>query len=221
MSVNQMRKVKVWDVPTRLFHWSLVVGILVSYLTFEFDYMDIHVISGACVLALVIFRLVWGVIGSSTAQFHRFVSSPKAVLNYIRQPEDFKQKPGHSPLAALSVLALLLSLSVQAITGLFVDDEIYITGPLVKFASTETVEWAAFIHAYNSDVLLALIVVHLVAVFFYLLVKKDNLIGPMVTGWKKISVHIDMDAVVFKSSILFVIVALCAAFISYAIFNLI
>ena len=98
--------VKVWDLPIRLFHWGLVVSIAVSFISMELENMEVHVISGACVLGLLIFRLLWGLWGASTAQFHRFIPSPVTLINYFRKPKsDGSLKIGHSPLAALSVIS--------------------------------------------------------------------------------------------------------------------
>ncbi len=174
-------RVAVWDLPLRLFHWALAVAVTVSFVAVEFlDDIDLHVRSGQVILGLLVFRLLWGVVGSSTAQFHRFVRGPASVLAAVKGQA--QTALGHSALGALSVVAMLTSLSVQVLTGLSSDDEIFTTGPLVKYLSSDQVSWANRIHDWNSKVLLALIALHLLAILYYWLMRKRNLVAPMITG---------------------------------------
>ncbi|MEM7043668.1 MAG: cytochrome b/b6 domain-containing protein [Pseudomonadota bacterium] len=178
------RPVKVWDIYIRLFHWSLVILVATSMISVRFSEMDIHVASGLLVLGLLVFRLLWGLFGSTTAQFHRFVRGPRAILAYLRGTDAGSSTPviGHSPLAALSVLAMLISLVIQVGTGLVADDDIYVTGPLRKFVTSEFSSWATGLHGLNADILLALIALHVAAILVYLLLKGRNLTSAMVTG---------------------------------------
>ncbi len=176
-----VRQIPVWDLPTRLFHWSLLVAVVVSVVAIEvLDDATLHVKSGRVVLGLIVFRLLWGLVGSSTAQFHRFVRGPSAVLRYLKS--ESPAYVGHNPLGALSVLALLASLSVQVLSGLGADDEIFTTGPLTKYLSSDWVSIANRVHHWNKWVLLALVITHIVAIIWYARRRGNNLVGPMITG---------------------------------------
>lgn len=175
-----MKRIAVWDLPTRFFHWLVVLLIPVMWWTAKNDRMEIHILLGQVMLGLILFRLIWGLIGSSTARFVGFVRGPGAILRYLRGQW---QGIGHNPLGALSVLALLGALVVQVGLGLFAsDDDGLYQGPLSHFVSYETAEEIAELHEAWFDVILVLIGVHLAAILFYLVVKRDNLVGPMVTG---------------------------------------
>jgi cytochrome b len=186
-AANRLRWIRVWDWPTRLFHWSLVLLITVNIYTGNVGglrEMDLHMLSGYAILALVLFRLVWGFIGSRHSQFSHFVRGPRAVIAYARSLASGVHRSfvGHNPLGGWSVVAMLLSLLIQAVTGLFSRDDILTQGPLVKHVSKQTSNMLTGIHEFNATVLYVLIAVHLAAVFGYLLVKKENLIRPMLTG---------------------------------------
>ena len=165
----QNAPIKVWDFPIRIFHWGLVTAIVTSWVSIKTDNIETHVISGACILGLLIFRLLWGIWGASTAQFHRFIPSPRTLLNYLRS-DAAELRIGHSPIAALSVVAMLVVLSIQVLTGLVADDDVYTTGPLVAFVESDFSEWATGMHSTNSDILLGLMALHLVAILFYKLI---------------------------------------------------
>ncbi len=182
------KEVRVWDLPVRIFHWALLLLVVSQIVTVSIggNAMEYHVLGGYALLALVTFRIVWGVIGTRTARFTDFVRGPGAIIRYVRtltrtDPDD---RPGHNPLGGWSVLAMLASLLVQAVSGLFVDDEIMTTGPLWKYISNDTASLFNTIHETNALVLLTLICVHLAAVLYYLVRKKQNLILPMLNGRK-------------------------------------
>jgi cytochrome b len=182
-----MKKIiRVWDLPVRLFHWLLVICIVVSFITVKIggDAMDFHARAGYCVLALIIFRICWGLIGSHHARFNNFVPSPKTLIAFVfgRAPAGL----GHNPLGALSVLALIASVGVQAITGLFANDDILFEGPFAKYVSNSTVELLTSIHRLNETVLIVLIALHLCAILYYQKFKGENLIKPMLLGDKEI-----------------------------------
>lgn len=194
----------VWDVFIRLFHWLLVIAVTTSFIAVQFDAMTLHITSGLFICGLLIFRILWGIAGSSTAQFHNFIRGPAAVLNYVRsevlatktgvdqapvQPLPHSQHAGHSPLGALSVVAILAALIAQVSTGLFADDEIFNTGPLARFVGIDFSSNATALHGMNAKVIFLLIIVHLAAIVFYHAVKRVNLIGPMVSGWKQLTVR--------------------------------
>ena len=172
--------VRVWDVPTRLFHWLLVGLFAFSWWSGETGNLDRHRLSGLILLALLVFRLVWGVIGGSTARFSGFVRGPGAVLAYLRG--EAPDKAGHNPLGGWSVVALLALLTVQVGAGLFaVDTDGLESGPLSDYVSFETGRSAAHIHHLCFDGLLALVALHIAAIAFYWL-RGRNLIKPMLTG---------------------------------------
>lgn len=185
----------VWDIYLRLFHWLLVIAVATSLISVQLDEMQIHVTSGIVIAALLIFRLAWGVIGSSTAQFHRFVRGPRVVAATLfknrlevaknaSDPTQGAQHPGHSPLGALSVIAMLAALVAQVSTGLFSDDEVFSSGPLARFVSSDFSTNATSLHGVNAKIIFALICIHIGAIVFYHFVKKDNLTLPMLSGKK-------------------------------------
>ena len=175
-----MRRIAVWDVPTRLFHWMLAALIGFSWWSAENDHMDWHIWSGFGILTLLIFRFLWGFFGSSTARFSSFVRGPKAVSGYLRGQW---RGIGHNPLGALSVLALLAATLVQVGLGLFSSDEDGLfSGPLATWVDLDLSEEITDLHDKFFDILQILIGVHIAAILFYALFKRSNLVGPMLTG---------------------------------------
>jgi cytochrome b len=185
------QRLRVWDLPVRIFHWALVALVVSQIVTVSIggNAMEYHVLGGYAILSLVAFRIVWGLIGTRAARFTNFVRGPRAVLRYALSLNraDVEHHPGHNPLGGWSVMAMLASLVVQAVSGLFADDEIMTTGPLWKYVSEDTASLFNVIHEINALVLLTLICVHLAAILFYLVRKKQNLIVPMFTGSKPVS----------------------------------
>lgn len=185
-------EVAVWDLPTRAFHWCLVLLVAVAVASAEFDRMAIHMLAGEAILALLLFRLAWGLVGSQTARFRSFVKGPRAVLAYAAALRGgAKAKPdavelGHNPMGALMVVALLLALLVQASTGLFTSDDVVTDGPLVPLVSSATVALFSTVHRMLANGIFLLVGMHVVAVLVYLVIKKENLIRPMVTGRKPV-----------------------------------
>ena len=175
-------KTAVWDVPTRLFHWTLVGLIAFSWWSAEEERSDWHLWSGLAILSLLIFRLLWGLFGSSTARFANFVRGPRSVLAYARDMKGWKPI-GHSPLGALSVIAMLGAIAVQVGLGLFaVDKDGLYEGPLASLVSLDAAEEIADLHEDWFNVLLVLIGLHIAALLFYRLVLGKKLIRPMITG---------------------------------------
>jgi cytochrome b len=182
-----MKKIiRVWDLPIRLFHWLLVICIVASFITVNIggNAMEWHARVGYCVLTLIVFRICWGVIGSHHARFMNFVPSPKGLLAYLSGKT--KAGLGHNPLGALSVMGLLFSVGLQAVTGLFANDDIMFEGPFAKYVSNSTVEFLTSIHHLNEKVLIILIALHLCAILFYQKFKGENLVRPMLLGDKEI-----------------------------------
>jgi cytochrome b len=182
-----MKKIiRIWDLPIRLFHWLLVICIVASFITVNIggNAMEWHARVGYCVLTLIVFRICWGVIGSHHARFINFVPSPKGLISYLSGKT--KAGLGHNPLGALSVVGLLFSVGLQAVTGLFANDDIMFEGPFAKYVSNSTVEFLTSIHYFNEKILIILIALHLCAILYYQKFKGENLVKPMVLGDKEI-----------------------------------
>jgi cytochrome b len=180
-------KARLWDVPTRLTHWALVILAPFAWWSAEADHMDWHRWSGYAVLGLLVFRLIWGFAGSASARFASFVKGPAATLAYLRTlPARSKaDMPGHNPLGAWSVLALLAVLVAQVVTGLYaVDVDAIEAGPLSDRVSFDVGRLFAAWHHWSFWALEALVALHLAAIAFYLVYKRANLVRAMVTGWQ-------------------------------------
>lgn len=177
----------VWDVPTRLFHWSLVILIVVAWLTAE-KQMTIHRGAGYAVLGLLAFRVWWGLAGGSTARFSDFVRGPGAVSAYLKASREGTEgeHAGHNPLGALSVLALLGVVAVQVILGLFaIDEDGFEGGPLSDRIDFDLARQIAEWHELAFRVLQGLVVLHLAAIVFYAVRKRQDLVRPMITGFRR------------------------------------
>ena len=173
-------KQPVWDLWVRLFHWLLAALIAFSWWSVHNDHTDWHIWSGCAILTLLIFRLLWGFVGSSTARFSSFIRGPASVAAHLKGKWN---GIGHTPLGALSVVALLLAVSVQVGLGLIAEDEdgIYM-GPLSNLVSTDTSDRARDIHELWFNVVLGLIVLHVLAILYYRLLRGRKLTKPMITG---------------------------------------
>jgi cytochrome b len=201
VSSRAKKLVKVWDIPTRLFHWVLVILFAMSaYSAFEPKfgfYADMHLYSGVAVIALVLWRIIWGIFGSETARFSSFVKSPVAVIKYLKNSSS--HKIGHNPIGGYSVLLMLVLILAQALLGLFATDGMLFSGPLSSDAGSYS-DLITDIHEILGLSLLYITGGHILAVLFYLVVKKKNLIWPMITG----KAHVNNNAKIpyFGSSIL-------------------
>jgi len=178
--------VRVWDLPVRLFHWSIVFLLCLSWFSADQGYMRVHLVSGLSLLALLLFRIGWGLVGSTTARFRNFLHSPRRVAEYLKglAGGDKIFYAGHNPAGGLMVVALIAVLLAQVATGLFANDGVRFSGPLALLVSEDVSTRLTGIHGLIFDLILLLVWCHVVAVGFYLLVKGDNLIWPMVTGKK-------------------------------------
>jgi len=175
------RPVRIWDLPTRVFHWALVLLIPALWWTGEEHLHDLHFLLGEVTLGLLLFRLFWGLFGSSTARFAGFVRGPRAILAYLRG--DRPAGIGHNPLGALSVLALLFLLANVVGLGLFATDEDGLDpAPLAHLVSYDSARILTERHEQVFWILVGFIVLHVAAILYYLLAKRDNLVAPMVTG---------------------------------------
>lgn len=193
MPPPQSKRVLVWDWPVRACHWLLVVAVVGLLITGKIggNWMEWHARLGFFVLGLVAFRVLWGIVGSQTARFAYFVHGPRAVLAYLR--DGTTPAAGHSPLGALSVLAMLLVITIQAVSGLFANDDILLEGPYASLVGKETSDLISKIHDYNSTVLLVLIGLHLAAIAYYGVCKRNNLLPAMISGRKVMHDHVNLS----------------------------
>lgn len=177
-------KIRIWDLPLRLFHWLLVMAVIGSFVSVKLggNAMIWHGRFGYFVLTLIIFRLIWGFVGTYHARFVNFIRFPKAVLTYLKNPAETL---GHSPLGAISVMVLLGLFLAQALAGLFASDDIAFDGPLAKYVASSWVELLTSFHRLNEWVLLSLVGVHIAAILYYKYAKRINLISAMITGDKE------------------------------------
>ena len=182
---------KVWDTPTRLFHWSIVCLVAFSWFTADQGYMQAHFWSGFILLVLLLFRIAWGFFGSTTSRFSDFLQRPSVILRYCKALKR-RERPryaGHNPIGGLAVMAFLVILLAQAVTGLFSNDGVRFHGPLALEISSNASDNLSRWHRWLFNGVIALVWMHLVAVFFYFFVKNENLIRPMFNG-KKIGRHL-------------------------------
>lgn len=189
--------IRVWDAPTRFFHWALVTCVLGSFVTSQIGgaAMAWHFRLGYSVLTLLLFRLVWGFWGGHWSRFGSFVRGPGTILRYLRGRADAAASVGHNPMGALSVLAMLAFLLLQVCSGLLSDDEISAAGPLTRHASSAWVSVATFYHKnIGKFALLALVALHFSAIIFYSVWRHDHLVKPMITGDKQLDFAVPASA---------------------------
>jgi cytochrome b len=188
-------QVRVWDLSTRLFHWTVVLLVAFSWYTADNGLMKLHLWSGLLLLTLLVFRIAWGIVGSTTARFTDFVAGPGAVVGYIVMLAK-GHKPvhaGHNPAGGWMVLVLMAVLLLQVSLGLFANDDMRFNGPLSMLISSELSDRLTELHTILFNIILLLVWVHLVAVGFYLFVKDENLVTAMISG-KKRQAHVPPDA---------------------------
>lgn len=191
------QRIRVWDLPIRLFHWALAICIVLGIIFVKIggNAIEWHAYCGYTALVLVLFRIIWGFVGSWHARFANFIPSLETLFAYL-QGRGYGGV-GHNPLGAFSVLALLFAVFVQALTGLFADDDIFFQGPLAKHISNASVAFLSSVHRLNQYVIFALVALHVGAICFYQLYKKERLIEPMITGDK----HLDGEVNTLAESI--------------------
>jgi cytochrome b len=210
--------VRVWDAPTRLFHWALAVCFVSLVVTAQIGgaAMEWHFRLGYTVAALLCFRLIWGFIGGHWSRFSAFLYRPNQLILYMRGQRGLISNVGHNPLGSLSVFALLGFMSLQVISGMFSDDEIAAAGPLVRFVSSQ---WVSNATLYHKDVgklvLLTLVSLHLLSICFYFFKKKENLVIPMITGDKILDYPVESSKDEFSDRIKAALICLfCGLFIA-------
>jgi len=182
------QKIAIWDLPTRLFHWTLAALIAFSWWTAEEHHDDLHLYSGFAILSLLLFRILWGLVGSSTARFVNFVRGPKAILDYATtlHRRDTPHAHGHNALGAISIVVMLGLVLTVVVLGLFaVDVDGLYSGPLSSYVTFKQGRHIAHLHYDWFNILLWMIGLHLAAVLFYFLYKRQNLIGPMISGKRR------------------------------------
>jgi cytochrome b len=182
------RKVLIWDVPTRLFHWLTAALVLAAYITWRLGWMDWHAKAGDAVLTLVGFRLLWGFFGSETTRFSRFLGSPRAAARHLthvlrREPD---RQAGHNPAGGWMVLLLLALLFGETLSGLYVANDVADQGPLTELIPARIANTITALHWIFWDALLTAVALHLLAILAYAAAKGQNLFKPMITGWKSL-----------------------------------
>ena len=179
---------KVWDAPTRLFHWTIVLLVAFSYVSADRGWAELHYLSGYTMLSLLLFRLIWGFVGSETSRFGKFLRNPvegwRHLAQFGRREPDVEI--GHNAAGGWMVLVLLMLLLLQVVTGLFSYGDVDAYGPLSKYLTRAQGEQVVALHALNFNVILGAIVLHVLAVAAYYAVKRHNLIAPMFTGRKRL-----------------------------------
>jgi cytochrome b len=201
----------VWDLPLRLFHWLLVLSIIASYVTAKIgiETMQYHMYLGYWTLGLILFRIFWGFVGPRHARFSSFIGSPAWVWRYAKglAAGTMIQTVGHNPLGGLMVVLMLLLVGFQAVTGLFATDDIVWTGPYNGAVSGDTADQMTSWHHTNFNFILAAVALHIMAIAFYFLVKKQNLVGAMLHG-KKAAQHVPAHEAITKSEIVRAVVVI-------------
>ncbi len=179
--------IRVWDLPTRLFHWLLAAVVAAALVTGWLEALDWHIRLGLLALTLVVFRLLWGLVGGYWSRFASFIYAPATLLRYLRgqAAESERLDVGHSPTGALSVFGLLALLALQIATGLVADDEVAHTGPLNRYVSGAVVSKATGWHTgWGQWLIFAMVLLHVAAIVFYRVKKQRDLVRPMLTGDK-------------------------------------
>jgi cytochrome b len=182
--------IRVWDLPVRLFHWVLATLFVAQVVTGKIggELMPYHAWTGYTILSLVLFRILWGFAGSVHARFASFLARPAAALRFAALL--FSRRPslyvGHNPLGGWSVIAMVVLLAVQAVAGLFANDGLEFEGPLARLVSLDTSNRLAHLHDWNGNLLIVLASLHVLAVLYHWLVKKEDLVQAMFTGVKRV-----------------------------------
>ncbi|KZB69548.1 MULTISPECIES: cytochrome b/b6 domain-containing protein [Thalassospira] len=189
---SEEKKVKLWDFPVRLFHWALVIAIVTAWWANREVMIDVHAIAGYSVLALVIFRLIWGFVGSSNARFADFLTGPRRVIDYLRKLPNGSVSEltyaGHNPAGGWMVAVMILLVGVQAVSGLFASENtfLFFDGPLVAYVSSDFTSTMNWIHQTNINLIYGAVGLHVFAALFYLAVKRENLIRAIVIGTRRV-----------------------------------
>ncbi len=209
----------VWDLPLRLFHWLFGISVIATWIAIENQQEQLHLYLGYFIIFLLIFRLVWGIFGTRHARFRYFFPTPGKVKSYLCAliRGNGKETIGHNPLGSLMVFLMFALVGFQAVTGLFLEGEIW-SGPYEHTVSPDTEETLNSLHHTNFSFIQALIVLHILAVLGYLFFKKQNLITPMITGKKKADIVGEEGIAHSRLWLALVILVITAGFVYWLIF---
>jgi len=190
---SETQRVKVWDGATRLFHWLLVFLLGFSWLSAEKGWMTLHLYGGCAIGALILFRLAWGFVGSETSRFSQFLVSPFEAVRHLlhltkREPDE---QVGHNAAGGWMVLVLLILVAAQVVTGLLGNDDIAFEGPLARFIGKDLSDRLIWLHFRLFTVIQIAAAAHVIAILAYLLIKRHNLLHPMLTGHKYLPIDTD------------------------------
>ena len=220
---DQLQPVRIWDLPTRTFHWVLAACVVGSIVSAKIggNAMVWHFRFGYVVFTLLAFRILWGLVGGRWSRFASFIYAPATTLRYLRGGSRAHEHHdvGHNPLGAFSVFGLLAILAAQVGTGLFADDEIANTGPLIKFVSGATSLLLTKWHkTFGQWIIISLVLLHVAAILFYLLKKKQNLVRPMLSGDKVLPANVPASADHVRSrGLALALVAACGAVVAWVV----
>ena len=192
--MNNQELIKVWDLPLRVFHWLLVAGFFIAYLTEE-ELLNVHVWAGYTVAGLLVFRLIWGFVGNEYSRFSGFLCSPMKSVNYLKDLAALKTKRyiGHNPAGAAMIVLLMISLLCTVLTGFAVYGADQAAGPLASIGSGNEKMWEET-HEFFANFTLLLVFLHVVGVAIESYIHRENLARAMVNGYKKITVDSEHKA---------------------------
>lgn len=215
------RRILIWDIPTRLSHWLMAALIAAAYLTWRLNWMDWHAKAGDAVLTLLVFRLLWGFFGSETARFSRFLASPQAAARHLtqvirREPD---RQAGHNPAGGWMVVLLLAFLFVEALSGLYVANDVAVEGPFTELTPAPVANAITALHWIFWDALLAAVALHVVAIAIYAAAKGQDLLTPMLTGCKTLPASVPQPRM--QSSLLASLLLGCSALAVAALVNVV
>lgn len=182
------KKILIWDLPLRIFHWLFALTLFASWYTSDqaHDLIELHMQLGFFTLGLLVFRICWGIIGSKHSRFSSFIPSPTKLISYLKSLANNENviSVGHNPLGSLMVILMIVLVSLQAVSGLFINDDVFSSGPYYGSVSKTVEELMFFLHHHIFDYVIAAIALHLAAIFYYVRIKKQSLILPMINGKK-------------------------------------
>ena len=212
------KNVLVWDGFVRSFHWLQLILLAGLWYTGEQALLNWHFLIGYCLLVLIATRLIWGVVGSETARFSHFVTTPSAVFKYFKQTDKQNKKIiGHNPAGGYMVILLILLITVQLTTGLFSTDDVFAEGPFMSLISYDTALFITNIHHINFKLIMLFSGVHITAVLLYQL-KKHNLIMPMIVGWKWVEMDEGQLRPIIKNTLIAVVILCILSILVYFFF---
>jgi len=220
--VTQPKRPMIWDISTRVFHWLLVSLIIFQWVSTELfdDMIEAHMLGGYAVLAVIIFRILWGFFGTKYSRFNNFLYPPSEVQQYAKSITNSSSTAyfGHNPLGGLSVVLMILLISAQAITGLFMTDDILSNAPYYSTVSDELQKTMSSLHHLTFDLLIIVIGMHLVAVVFYQLYKKQKLVQSMVHGRKAADQSADIGSQRVVRAIVIAVIAVALTYLIVEVF---